>query len=185
MSSWLSSLDPFDPFNTYGYMQRRMTEMMDDLSSIFGSDWNARTANLPLEGNQSSELISKEPAGTVTPNWQQKLLSQLWKTGIKLDVAESNQNYMIKAELPGVQKENVQVRVDDDNVLHISAERKKEEIKEQGTWHLEEFSYGNVERSLRLPMNADKENIEAHMDNGILSVVLGKKESTAKTVQVA
>jgi len=75
-----------------------------------------------------------------------------------MDISETDSAYAVKADLPGVEKENINVTVDN-NVLRINVE-KKEEKKEEGTrWHRYERSSQYLARAIRLPETADMYNM--------------------------
>lgn len=101
-----------------------------------------------------------------------------------VNTREGDYAYHIEVDLPGVKKEDIHVEVKD-NRLTISGERKtKEEVNEE-SYHRIESSYGKFERSFTLPEDVDAENVDASCDNGVLEVVLPKKErSPSKKILV-
>ena len=102
------------------------------------------------------------------------------------DISETDKEYLIKAELPEVKKEDVRVTVDE-NIITISGERKQE--KEQQGEHdirVERF-YGTFSRSFALPEDVDPQGIRAECKEGVLRVHIPKtneKKSKAIEVQV-
>lgn len=102
--------------------------------------------------------------------------------GMGLDIAETDKEYVVKAELPGVSKDDVKVSFSPEGYLTISAERKEEESKEDETHtrHYSDFTYGRVSRSLRVLDAAEKDSIDAHMENGVLTVKMKKSEAHEK-----
>lgn len=102
-----------------------------------------------------------------------------------VNTREGDYAYHIEVDLPGVKKEDIKVEVKDNRVT-ISGERKtKEEVKEEEYYRMES-SYGKFERSFTLPDNVDAENVSASSNDGVLEVVLPKKErnGTSKQVEV-
>ncbi len=94
---------------------------------------------------------------------------------IKLDVAETDQAYMVKAEIPGVKKEDIKVAVDG-NQVSISAEVKKEEEERQGETVIRtERYYGQVARSFTLAHEIDDANAVAKYQDGVLELTLPKQ----------
>lgn len=84
--------------------------------------------------------------------------------------------YHIEVDLPGVQKENINVQVEDGSLV-ISGERKTTaEVKEENYYKVES-SFGSFTRSFSIPDEADVENIHAESKNGVLEVVVPKLES--------
>nr|WP_297355803.1 Hsp20 family protein [uncultured Caldimonas sp.] len=96
---------------------------------------------------------------------------------IKLDVTEDNSAYTIKAEIPGVRKEDIDVRVDG-NVVSLSAEVKKtKEEKEEGRVLRSERYYGMVRRSFSLGSDVDQGKSVAKYQDGVLTLTLPKRSS--------
>jgi HSP20 family protein len=94
---------------------------------------------------------------------------------LMVDVAEDENAYIVKASLPGVKPEDVEVTLQN-NVLTLKGETKADkEIKEE-RYHLRERSFGSFMRSLTLPANVKAEQIEAKHEDGVLIVRLPKME---------
>ena len=94
---------------------------------------------------------------------------------IKLEVDENDKDYSVKAEIPGVKKEDITVDVNG-NMVSISAEVKKEkEEKKEGRVLHSERSYGFVSRSFTLGTDVDQSKAVAKYEDGILSLTLPKK----------
>lgn len=116
-------------------------------------------------------------------------LAQLWeerggRSGLiapAIDVSESDDHYAVTVEVPGANRDDITVEVEND-VLSIRGEKKseREEKKEQRRWS--ERTYGSFVRSFRLPPNADGERISASFDNGVLTLEIPKKEGSKPTV---
>jgi HSP20 family protein len=89
------------------------------------------------------------------------------------DVKETDNSYIIHAELPGVQKEDIKLELQD-GILTISGEKKHEKKEENEKWHKVERSYGRFQRCMALPEGITEENIKATFDNGVLQVEFPK-----------
>lgn len=101
-----------------------------------------------------------------------------------VDITEDSKGYTVKAELPGLSKENVKVTVED-GVLSIAGERKEEKEEKDKKHHRIERFYGNFRRSFTLPEDASGEKVTAEFKDGVLKVLLLKDETAkAKPVQV-
>ncbi|MEM1577489.1 MAG: Hsp20/alpha crystallin family protein [Candidatus Pacearchaeota archaeon] len=96
-----------------------------------------------------------------------------------IDIRESNSDLIIEAELPGVNKENIDINLDE-NKLTIKAETKKAvEEKKEGYLHRER-SYKSFYRSFTLPMPVIPEKAKATYKDGILTIIVPKKEKEKK-----
>jgi HSP20 family protein len=105
------------------------------------------------------------------------MLRPMLGQGMRMEDYVRNGDYVVRAELPGVDPEKeVEVSVTD-GILSIRAERKEEAIDKSHS----EFRYGVFSRQIALPPGADEEHVEASYDKGILEVVVAiKKEDTRK-----
>lgn len=92
-----------------------------------------------------------------------------------VDVFEDDDRIELKAELPGLKPEDVQIDVHD-NVLTLSGERRLEREEDREGYRRIERSYGRFSRSFTLPRHVDQDNIRAEMREGVLSLTLPKRE---------
>jgi HSP20 family protein len=93
----------------------------------------------------------------------------------KVDVIENDKDYEIHVAVPGVNKEDFKIDLND-NYLTISGERKLNKEKNEKNFHSIETQYGTFTRSFSLPENVDVNNIKAKYENGILEVTIPKDE---------
>lgn len=93
-----------------------------------------------------------------------------------VDIVENNGNIEVKAEIPGMKKEDIKVTVRD-NVLSIVGERKQEQETKEKTFHRIESYYGKFNRNIRLPSEVEADKIKATYKDGILNITLPKPES--------
>jgi len=101
-----------------------------------------------------------------------------------VDVYETDQNVMMKAELPGVDPKNVEIRVED-GTLYLKGERKFEKEVKEENYHRVERSYGSFTRSFALPSSVDSEKAAADYKDGVLTLTLPKKEEAKpKTIKI-
>jgi HSP20 family protein len=89
----------------------------------------------------------------------------------RLDHEAQDGNRVIRAELPGVRPEDVDISLHG-NVLSISGERKAEHEEERGGYYIRERSYGSFSRSFTLPQGTDESKIRARFENGVLEVTV-------------
>lgn len=100
------------------------------------------------------------------------------------DISETDQEYLIRAELPAVKKEDVKVTLDQ-GMITIHGERKEEKDTKDEKFHRIESFRGTFSRSFSVPDNIDEQGIRADSKDGVLTVHLPKtKASAAKTVEV-
>jgi len=120
--------------------------------------------------------------------WGRDLLPSMFRTSLfdltdeddtvrvpRVDVTETETEFNIKAELPGFAKKEIDLEVAD-GVLTLSAEHTEEKEEKKENYHLRERHYGSYSRSFRLPEGVDSEKIDAKMENGVLNVILPKRE---------
>lgn len=100
-----------------------------------------------------------------------------------IDFTEQEKNYLLSVSLPGMHKEDVEIKLDD-NTLSITAER-KETLAEGDKRHIQEIRYGKYSRKVRLPKNANANKVEANYENGILTLnIAKKKENQPKMIEI-
>ena len=105
-----------------------------------------------------------------------------YKAWPAIDIAENENEFVVKAEVPGCKAEDIDISVQG-NTLTISGEKKQEEEKkEKGYYHVER-SYGSFRRDLNLPAEINTDKIEAECKDGVLHITLPKAE-TSKAVKV-
>jgi len=88
-----------------------------------------------------------------------------------IDVVTEDGDLVIKAELPGVKQEDVDITLQD-NVLTVSGQRKAEQEEERGGYYVRERRYGSFSRSLTVPEGVDESKIHARYENGVLEVTV-------------
>jgi HSP20 family protein len=93
---------------------------------------------------------------------------------IRLDVTETEKAYLVKAEMPGVKREDIKVSIQGDQVT-ISAETSADEERTEGNIVCRERYHGKQFRSFSLPQSVDEENAHATCNNGVLELNLPKK----------
>ena len=95
-----------------------------------------------------------------------------------LEIHETEQNIIMTVELPGLEREDVTIAIDDD-VFTLRGEKRAEHLEGDGKkeFILEERSYGSFERSFSLPPTVNADKVVAHFEKGVLTVMLPKTES--------
>jgi len=101
---------------------------------------------------------------------------------LPLDVSETENEFVVKASLPGIKPEDVQITVHGD-MLTIRGESKVEEEKKDEHWHLRERRYGSFQRSVSLNTPVNSDQAQASFEHGVLTLTLPKSEA-AKPRQI-
>ena len=110
-------------------------------------------------------------------------------TAPAINVFETEKEYKVELAAPGMTKDDFNVHIDEDNNLVITMEKKnesKEEDKKEGRYLRREFSYSKFQQTMILPEDVDKEQIAAHVENGVLNIELPKytEQEKAKSKRV-
>jgi HSP20 family protein len=103
------------------------------------------------------------------------LLSRDGSAHLPLDVSENENEFVIKASVPGVKPEDVQITVQGDT-LTIRGESRADEEKTGDRWHIRERRYGAFQRSLALGMPVVADKAQAHYEHGVLTLTLPKAD---------
>ena len=152
----MSSLTRWDPFRWDPFRE------FEDLTERFG------------------RLMSRLPPTRETG--REALMVADWAPSV--DISETGSEFLIKAEIPEVEKKDVKVTVQD-NVLTVQGERKQEKEEKGKKYHRVERSYGNFVRSFSLPEGVDDTNVTAEFKDGMLLVHVPKTEKAKpKAVEV-
>lgn len=108
--------------------------------------------------------------------------TSIWRPAI--DVTEDKENFVLKADLPGLKKEDIRLSVEN-GVLNIEGERQSETEQKDKDYHRIERTYGRFVRSLNLGTSVDETKITANYKDGVLEVTVPKMEKAkAKTIDV-
>lgn len=92
-----------------------------------------------------------------------------------VDIYETGDAFVVEAELPGIDPENIEVSVDE-GVLTLKGERRLEKEVKEENYHRVERAYGMFTRAVRLPTDIDADKVQAGYDNGVLKVTIPKTE---------
>lgn len=113
----------------------------------------------------------------------QELVEGTWLPAV--DVSETGAEIVVKAELPGMSKDDIELNLQD-NVLTVKGEKKQEKKEEKENYHRVERSYGSFSRSFTLPADVDQENVQANFKDGVLMITLPKvEEAKQKKIKIA
>jgi len=98
----------------------------------------------------------------------------------RVDLVEHDDEFLIKAELPGVDKKDINITISN-NVVTLEAGTCKEEKEEKGDYYRQEISRGTYNRTLVLPVNVKEDTAKATFKNGVLELIIPKVEKTQRT----
>jgi HSP20 family protein len=135
---------------------RRFAEEMDRLFEDFGIEHGVHMPGFLTRGH---ELLRRE-TGLVEAEWSPQI-----------DVKEQDGRLLVRADLPGMSRDNINVEVTDDT-LTIRGERKAETKEEREGYFYSERSYGSFHRAIPIPEGVDPSKVTAEFHNGVLEVVL-------------
>lgn len=111
------------------------------------------------------DRLFERPATRSTNDWS-----------IALDVAENDDAYMVKATVPGINPDDIEIVLEDD-VLSLKGEILRDEEGEDVKYHVRERRYGSFSRSIRFPTTVNGDAVEATYNNGVLSLNIPKAEA--------
>lgn len=123
------------------------------------------------------DRLFEDPFGLLAPATS---FFQGWTPTV--DIFEDKDKYVLKAELPGMRREDIEVMLERDT-LTLSGERKQEEEKQEGETYRSERFFGRFQRSITLPMAVQADKIDAKYKDGVLTLTLPKAEE-AKPKQI-
>jgi HSP20 family protein len=129
------------PFRGFGDMQSQMNRMFNEML-----------------GNLAGQSPARQLEGVTE-----------WAPAV--DATQKDGNLVIRAELPGVKPEDVDISLHE-NVLSISGERKAEQEEERGGYYIRERRYGSFSRSFTLPQGTDESKVRARYEHGVLEVTV-------------
>ncbi len=126
------------------------------------------------------EDVFRRPFSLLGPSWLPRLrFPEMEEIAPVVDIYEEGDDVVVKAELPGIKKEDVDVSLTD-NTITISGEKKKEEKVEKKNYYRLERSYGSFTRTFRLPAEVQSDKAKAKYKDGVLEIRIPKTEEAKK-----
>lgn len=111
-----------------------------------------------------------------------------WIEGVwspSVDISETKDNLVIKADMPGMNREDVKISIHD-NILTLRGEKKQEKEEKEANYHRIERSYGSFCRSFTLPTSVKADKVKASFKDGVLNITLPKtEEAKPKEIPIA
>ncbi len=113
---------------------------------------------------------------------EKDMVASTWNPSV--DIYETENELVLKAELPGIDEDDIEIKLED-NTLTLKGDRKFEKETKEENFHRIERSYGSFYRSFTLPRNIDQDKIKAESESGILKITMPKKaELKPKKVKI-
>jgi HSP20 family protein len=148
-------------------VEKRMTPLTHSLEEVFEDFYPRRW------------METFEPFGWRWP------MGVDFEKSFRLDVIDRDKALIVRGELPGVEKDDIEVTVMGDRLM-IEAEREFEEKDEKESYYRHEVGYGKLMRTIPLPVEVDSEHVTAEMKDGILEISLPKAHTVERhTIKVA
>ncbi len=137
----------------------------------------------PFEGLEKRfEDFIRRPFALAGPAWWPALREVGGGIAPSIDIFEEGDDVVVKAELPGMKKEEIEVNLTDDSIT-ISGEKKMEEKVEKKGYYRHERSYGSFARSFSLPSEVRADEAKAEFKEGVLEIRVPKTEEAKKKVR--
>jgi len=134
---------------------------------------------IPWRARKELEALRREMDRLWEGFFGERAFEPIEKWSPALDLAETKDNLVVTAELPGIDPKDISIDLSGD-VLTVRGEKKQEKEEKEENYHLIERRYGSFTRSIRLPVKIDEEKIKASYKNGVLKIVLPKSEEVKK-----
>jgi HSP20 family protein len=148
----IREINPRGPFSGLTRVEQEMERLFED---FWGRPWSA------------------------FGGWPQRRLRELEFRKPAIEISEEKDAVVIKAEIPGLKKEDLEVNLSDD-ILTIRGEKKQEAEKKEKGYYYSERSYGSFSRSIQLPTDVQAEKVDASFKDGVLEIRLPKTEEAKR-----
>jgi HSP20 family protein len=143
---------------------------------------SARPVSTFEEVERRFEDFFSRPFSMIAPPWLSVLKMAEGEIAPSIDIYEENGDVVVKAELPGMKKEDIEVNLSEQTIA-LSGEKKKEEKVEKKGYYRVERSYGSFRRSFTLPSAVRTDDAIARFKDGVLEIRMPKTEEAKRKVK--
>lgn len=151
----------WDPFREFARMERDMRNMFDDF-------WGGRARREALPGPGKAQLpVRRDEALVGSPT---------------VDIVDKKDKLVLRSEMPGAEKDNIKISVEEDSI-HISGKVEREEEEKREDYYYSERAYSAWDRTIPLPVKIKPDDVKATYKNGVLQVTLPKSEEAKAKVK--
>ncbi len=147
-----------EPWHSFGALRQQVDRLFDEFDRDF---WAAPFRRSLFD---------------IEPFWRRQVAGPMAPA---VDIVEKDNAYEVKADLPGLDEKNIEVKLSD-GMLTIKGEKQEEKEEKKKDYYLHERHFGTFERSFRVPETVDAEKIEAQFKKGVLTLTLPKKPEARK-----
>ncbi|MBX9573767.1 MAG: Hsp20/alpha crystallin family protein [Candidatus Obscuribacterales bacterium] len=169
-------------YNLMPWSKKSVPLKRQELSSDYRPETSLRTLHHDIN-RLFDEFFGREDGvffpGFAEPGNVASFSSMLGTSYPKIDFHETEKEFRLTAELPGMTEEDIELNLSQE-VLTLRGEKKEEKVEDDKGWYRMERQYGSFSRSIPLPAEVDSAAIEATMKNGVLKIVMPKKAEETK-----
>lgn len=150
------------------------------LATLLSADQMPANQNLNDDFQKMNEYINSMIQSHINTNYFNDISFP------KVNMSENKENYVLKFDLAGIDKNEIKLSIDQNNVLTVEGERKseKEEKGKDNSYVKQEIYYGKFKRAVKLPENANQDKVDTKYNNGILTVTVGKKKISKPAAKI-
>jgi HSP20 family protein len=105
----------------------------------------------------------------------------------QVNIYEKNNNYIIEYQLAGIEKEDIELKLFESNILNLKVEKKNEKEDKSKEYHTQQITYNYIQKAIQIPDNVDANKMDVSYQNGILKVqmpIIKPKEPKAKIIEI-
>lgn len=146
------------------------------LDRFFTPQWNSTATLLvgPSDDTESQSEQRQAAPGSVS-GWGTDRSLQSFLRAPRLDLSEQEGTYVVRVDLPGVRKDDLDISADDHNILTVAGSREESSEVAKESFFRKERTFGRFQRRIRLPTDADADATKAQLEDGVLTLTIPKR----------